>query len=197
MLRLCAKLDKYGYYYLSDFVLKKITAQYIQPSNNQNVPISDRVIPWQALDGDMAQRDYDRLHNDPRFKEKEYIQLDGVYEPGAYPADGGTSNLTPAKRKEIHLDIINKLEKTLAFDLDSQERQGVFDQIAKLKKGLISGEYLQGNPFDMQGPDEVPGPKTVVIDHSSASMVGLDGFEWKNRKFPEGSTDGYKNLLPL
>jgi len=174
-----------------------MTAQYIQPSNNQNVPISDRVIPWQALDGDMAQRDYDRLHNDPRFKEKEYIQLDGVYEPGAYPADGGTSNLSPAKRKQIHLDIINKLEKSLAFDLDSKERQGVFDQIAKLKKGLISGEYLQGNPFDMQGPDEVPGPKTVVIDHSSASMVGLDGFEWKNRKFPQDSTDGYKNLLPL
>jgi len=196
-LTLCDKLDKYGYYYLSDLISRKIVAQYIQPSNNQNVPISDRVVPWSALDGDLAQRDYDRVHNDPRFREKEYIVLDGVFEPGAYPSDGGTSNLSPTKTKNIHKDTINKLNKMLAFDLDSHERAAVFKQIDKLEKGLSTGESLMGNPFDMQGPDEVPGPKTAVIDHSSASMVGLDGFQWKNRKFPQDSTDGYKNLLPL
>ena len=132
-LTLCDKLDKYGYYYLSDLISRKIVAQYIQPSNNQNVPISDRVVPWSALDGDLAQRDYDRVHNDPRFREKEYIVLDGVFEPGAYPSDGGTSNLSPTKTKNIHKDTINKLNKMLAFDLDSHERAAVFKQIDKME----------------------------------------------------------------
>ena len=197
MLKFCNKLDKYGYYFLSDFVERLITAQYIQPSNNQNTPISDRVIPWRALDDDFTQRDYDRLHNDPRFREKEYIALDGVFEPGAFPADGGTSNLESGTTEDVDYKMIEKLQKMMEFDISAEDKAHIGEQIQKLKEKSKSGQYLSGNPFDMQGPDEVPGPKTAIMDHASASMVGLEGFEWKNRRFPENSTDSYKNLLPL
>lgn len=197
MIKLCALLDKIGCWHAADEVLRLVTAQYLQPSNNQNVPIKDRVIPWADLDGSFKQRDYDMLENDPRFRTPEYIALPGAFEPPAFSADGGTSNLTPSKLKKVNQRLIKQLENILNFDISIGEQEKIKKQIQMIKQGLLTGQYLQGNPFDMLGPDEVPGPKQAIIDHTSPSMVGLDGFSWEQRhKVWENSTDSYKNLLP-
>lgn len=198
MIKLCKILDRMGYYKISDELFNKvITSQFIQPSNNQNVPLSVRMIPWKSIDEDFKQRDKDTYKNDPRFKLLDYITLDGVYEPPYYSADGGTSNLKPQNTKEVNNELIQKLRTVLQYDLTPEERNKVKQQIKQLQEKNQNAEYLTGNEFDMQGPDSVPGPKQIIMDHSSPSQVGLDGFTWKNRRsVHDNASEKYKNLLP-
>jgi hypothetical protein len=194
MIRLCAYLDKIECYNTADAVFERV-AQFIQPGNNMNAPIGDRMIPWKEIETIMRDRDWATYKGNPRKRLTEYMALKGVHEPAGYSADGGTSNLKPMKTKYKKNKLIKILTNMLAFEMPESERQKIIEQIKKLKRGDKDAEYLMGSLFDQHGPDEVPGPRNAIIDHASPSMVGLEGFEWNNRRH-EGIND-YKNLLPL
>jgi hypothetical protein len=199
LIRLCKTLDDMGFYRAADMLFRKhVESQFIQPSNNQNAPLETRMIPWSEVEDSFKQRDYDWFNKSPSLRKPEYMPLDGVYEAPYTAAEGGTNNSLPQKRETLFLERIKQINDMLqGYDLSAKEKKDLRTQLEQLKEKMSSAEGLVGSATDMQGPDQVPGPRQVIIDHSSPSMMGLEDFTWENRRgVHENSSDSYKNLLP-
>ena len=133
-----------------------------------------------------------------RFFEKDnYVALwlinkDGM---GIYRPNTDKYFLDNEDYKKYHIKrLLGFLNNLLSEPLDPLEKKKILINIKMLEQGKIP-KYLFGNMFNQHGPMDVPGPKQIIIDHSSPSMMGLDGFEWDNRRHQ--GIDSYKNLLPL
>jgi hypothetical protein len=199
MIKTCKLLDDNGFYKASDALFKRyVESQFIQPSNNQNAPIETRMVPWRDIEDSFKQRDKDWFTKTPSLRTPEYMALPGVFEPEGYAADGGTNNLPGQKRKEKFLKRIHRIKEMLVgYDLMPSEKKQLQEQLDELEKMYAQSEYMVGSPTDMQGPDQVPGPRQVIIDHSSPSMMGLEDFTWeKRRDVNDNASNSYKNLLP-
>jgi len=158
------------------------------------------MISWSSIEDSFKQRDKDWFTKMPMLgpASRQYLTLDGVYEPPFYASEKGTSNLQPGFRKYKNTDLIEQLNDILrTYKLSAEETTAIKKQISLLKQKVESGAYLAGNPFDMQGPDEVPGPKQVIHEPTGAGMAGLESRTWKNvRDVHDNSSERYKNLLP-
>lgn len=200
MIKTCQELDKAGLFKASDILFKRyVESQFIQPDNNANWPIETRMIPWKELDETFKQRDKDWFTKSPSLRNPEYIALPGTQEPPIYPSKGGTSNIDPLKTKDVDTNRLNELVNIYrTYQMSREERFDILKQINDILDKIKGSSAAAGNEFAMQGPDGVPGPKNAIIDHSSPSMVGLDGFTWKQRKdVYNNPDDSYKQLLPL
>lgn len=197
MIRLCAELDRRGFYKAADALFKRyVKAQFMQPSNNANSPLSTRMVPWKGPFGDaITQRDKDWFKKNPALVNPDYISFEGEHEPPFWPSEGGTSNLQPNYSKYKNENMIQMLAHMLATqpDLTGAQVNSILKQIESLKKGVKSANGLVGNEFGQQG-DGAGGVKNVVLDSYSPSMTGIDSFKWENRRDDPGHP--YKNLLP-